>query len=901
MNGDQIRKSFLDFFQARGHLLMPSASLVPVGDPTLLFTSAGMVPFKPFFTGEVKPPRRRLTSVQKSFRTSDIDAVGDHKHLTFFEMLGNFSIGDYFKKEVIPWAWEFVTQHFKLSPDRLYVTIHLDDDEAFRYWREDIGVPEERIYRYAKDNFWGPAGTEGPCGPSSEIHYDWGRPFGCGEMLPPPEVERAQRAGTPIQTGCHPNCDRCERFVELWNLVFMQFYQDAQGQRTPLPAPNIDTGMGLERAAAILQGVRTPYETDLFRPIVDKVCQLSGKEYGQEHETDRAIRVVAEHGRGIPFLIADGVVPGNEGRGYVLRRLIRRAIRFGRKLGLEGPFLGEVAQAAIERFGGYYKELQEQRDFILRVVDLEEERFQQTYRRGSEMLEAIIQSSLRTASANGKGSIAGSEAFVLYDTYGFPPELTQEIAREHGLGVDMEGFQRELEAQRQRAREAHAFKGGMEVLRSYEDLGAGQVAFVGYQKLSHATQVTAILMGNRPVPHATQGQEVEVVLQETPFYPEGGGQVGDVGTITGPKGLIQVRDTQSPVAGLIVHRGVVQEGQVSLGDPVEARVDHAHRRGTTRNHSSTHMLHAALRQVLGTHVRQAGSLVAPDRLRFDFTHVAPLSREELLAVQRLANQKLWEDLQVSTHETTFTQAVQEGALAFFGDKYGERVRVVRIGNSEAFSLEVCGGTHVHHTGEVGPLFVLGEASIGGGMRRIEAVSGPQAEELYIERTSLLERLSRRLKTPVVDLEARLEALMEETEELRRQLEAQRRQALRREAEERQREVQEVDGVRVLAIPVHAASADALREEADRLKQQLRSAVIVLGTGDTERPALVAMVTPDLVQRGLRADKIAREVAQVMGGGGGGRAEMAQAGGRDKDKLEEALRRVPDIVRRELGK
>ena len=810
MNGDQIRDSFIKFFQDKGHLPMPSASLIPAGDRTLLFTSAGMVPFKPFFMGEQTPPSLRLTSSQKSFRTTDIDEVGDHKHVTFFEMLGNFSIGDYFKKEAVAFAWELFTQVFELPPDRLYVTVHLDDDEAFQLWHDEIGVPLERIYRYGdKDNWWGPAGTEGPCGPCSEIHYDGGAEKGCGPMVEPDVLtaqlreERDSGAVAEI-TGCHPNCD-CERFVELWNLVFMQFYQDPQRNRTPLPAPSVDTGLGLERMAAVLQGKDSVYETDLFWSIVQRACQLSGKTYGHYQETDYALRVVVEHARAASFLIGDGVVPGNEGRGYVLRRIIRRAIRYGRRLGLDEPFLAEVAEAVLPRFRDVYRELLENHDFILRVIRLEEERFGEAYERGigifsgmfklreivatrdikvilpetggidypgplaitsnnedestgaelaAEAMKVEIGRTLDTDArlwfqeqrAAWAKLISGQETFTLYDTYGFPPELTAEIAREHGLEVDLVGFQREMEAQRERARAAHAFTGAMEVVTAYETLGLDRTQFVGYEGLRQDTVLAAILVSPstssertepvapgsaEPAGHASRGQAVEVVLEASPFYPEGGGQVGDLGTITGPNGVVRVEDTQSPVAGLIVHRGVVEQGDISLGDAVTAQVDSSRRLDAARNHSGTHLLHASLRSVLGPHVRQAGSLVAPDRLRFDFSHVSPLSPQEVESVQSLANERVRDNLTVRSVETTYSEAVQQGALAFFGDRYGDVVRVVAMSSGDPlasaqdgpFSLEVCGGTHVTATGQVGTMLVLGESSIGGGMRRIEAVTG----------------------------------------------------------------------------------------------------------------------------------------------------------------------------------
>lgn len=956
MTGDEIRDSYIRFFEGRDHLHMPSASLIPAGDPTLLFTSAGMVPFKPFFMGEQTPPNRRLTSYQKSFRTTDIDEVGDHKHLTFFEMLGNFSIGDYFKENAISYAWELVTVLFDLSPDRLYVTIHLDDDEAYQLWRDNIGVPEERIYRYGdSDNWWGPAGTEGPTGPCTEIHYDGGEEKGCGTMVPPDQLTaifRKERDTGEVQDipGCHPNCD-CERFVELWNLVFMQFYQDPERNRTPLPAPSVDTGMGLERAAAVLQDKPNVYETDLFRPIIDKACELSGKSYGKDRETDYALRVVAEHARASSFLIGDGVVPGNEGRGYVLRRVIRRAIRYGRRLGLAQPFLTQVAEVVLARFGAVYGELSENHDFILRVVGLEEERFGRTFERGNDILGGMVAYREKTtanveqiaaaadklgalpndhlganesenmgaqlagevlveslSASNGRqpsaiaaiqswsATVTGREAFVLYDTYGFPPELTAEIARENGMDVDTEGFESEMESQREQSRSAQGFTGGMEMLTAYENLGITATHFVGYQHLTQETLVAALLVDNEAAGHASQGQHVEVLLEGTPFYAESGGQVGDRGIIEGANGRMRVEDTQSPVAGLIVHRGVVEAGDISLGELVTARVDISRRLDAARNHSGTHLLHASLRSVLGPHVRQAGSLVTPDRLRFDFSHVGPLSQEEQLSVQNMANARVRDNLEVSTQESTYAEAVRDGALAFFGDRYGDTVRVVRMSNGEAFSVEVCGGTHVGATGQVGTMFVLGESGIGGGMRRIEAVTGRGAEQLFVEQATRLEALARRLQAPVVDLESRLETFIQDTEELRRRLATLERGSLRSEAEVLLEGVQDVDGVRVVTGRTSANSAEAMREMGDFIKTRLPSAVICLGAVVNGNPLMVTMVTPDLVDRGLHAGNIVRDAARIMGGGGGGQPEMAQAGGRQADKLEDALRRVTELVR-----
>jgi len=1009
MNGDQIRDSFIKFFESKGHQHMPSASLIPAGDPTLLFTSAGMVPFKPFFMGEQTPPSKRLTSSQKSFRTTDIDEVGDHKHLTFFEMLGNFSIGDYFKEGAVAYCWELVTELFKLDPERIYVTIHLDDEEAYGIWKDQVGVPEERIYRYGdKDNWWGPAGNEGPTGPCSEVHYDGGSEKGChnGRMMPPDDLTAQFRrelvsGETSSIDGCHPNCD-CERFVELWNLVFMQFYQDTGGVRTPLPAPSVDTGMGLERAMVILQGKQNIYETDLFVPIIDRVGQLTGKTYGVDTDTDYAMRVVVEHARAAAFLIGDGVVPGNEGRGYVLRRVIRRAIRYGRQLGLDGAFLTEVVAVTIPQFSGAYKELSENEDFIQRVILLEEERFGRTLDTGLTVMDGTVfawrgplslgfselqtklkeatdstqsddtvqnilkeaiedfweslllpanflwtysgdenQRSEATAEAQkpakdlliflqsivdqppsdkrelvrqitektrnaesdiGRATrvITGSETFVLYDTYGFPPELTAEIAKEHGLEVDMEGFEREMEAQKEQSRSSGSFSGAMEMQTSYSDLGLSASEFVGYNLIEQESKIAAILSGGLSIDHAVQGQQVEVVISQSPFYAEGGGQLGDRGLISGPNGVVAVEDTQSPVAGLIVQRGTVDLGEISVGDSITATVELARRLDSSRNHSGTHILHAALRSVLGVHVRQAGSFVAPERLRFDFSHVSALTRDELLSVQSLANDKVRGNLTVTSHETSYSEAVREGALAFFGDRYGDVVRVVTMANDDAFSVEVCGGTHVSATGQVGTLVVLGESSIGGGMRRIEAVTGRAAEELFVQQSDRLEAISQKLQTSVVDLETRLDSFMQENEDLKKQLEGFQKTSLRGEAKELLDQVQDIDGVKLVAGRTSAGSADGMREMADFLRDKLGSIVVVLAAVVEDSPILIAMVTPDLVEKGLHAGNIARDTAKVMGGGGGGRPEMAQAGGKQPEKVDEALSGVPALVRQGLS-
>ena len=732
----------------------------------------------------------------------------------------------------------------------------------------------------------------------------------------------------------------------------MQYYQDPQRNRTPLPAPSVDTGMGLERAAVILQGKNNIYETDLFVPIIDRVCRLTGKVYGADTESDYAIRVVAEHARAAAFLIGDGVVPGNEGRGYVLRRIIRRAIRYGRQLGLNEAFLTQVVEQVIPHFSAVYMELSENHEFILRVVGLEEERFAEAIQTGlplledgfiplrqrlseyveqdglsadqlEECLEQAAESIPDWVLEKIKGAVSGRlpsekdqqlefvrtlsdvETFILYDTYGFPPELTAEIAKEHGLEVDMAGFDREMEAQKAQSRSSGSFSGGMDMQTSYSDLGLGASEFVGYTLTEQESKIAAILVDGVSVEHATQGQQVEVVVSQSPFYAEGGGQLGDRGILSGPNGVVVVEDTQSPVAGLIVQRGSVQQGDITVGETVTAQVEIERRLDSSRNHSGTHILHAALRSVLGPHVRQAGSLCAPERLRFDFSHVSALTRDELLSVQTMANEKVRGNLTVTSHETSYSEAVREGALAFFGDRYGDVVRVVTMANGDsinkgAFSVEVCGGTHVAATGQVGTLVVLGESSIGGGMRRIEAVTGRAAVELFQQQSDRLEAISQKLQTPVADLEARLDSFIEENEGLRRQLAGFQQTSLRHEAEELLSKVQDVDGVKVVAGRTSAGSADGMREMGDFLKDKLGSVVVALAAVVDGSPILITMVTPDLVARGLHAGNIARDTAKVMGGGGGGRPEMAQAGGKQPEKVDEALGGVPGLVRQGLS-
>ena len=878
MNSDELRRTFLSFYESKGHLVIPSSSLIPIGDPTLLLTSAGVVQVKPFFTGEAKAPAPRLASCQKCFRTTDIDSVGDADHLTFFEMLGNFSVADYFKKEAIEWAWELVTERLKLPPEKLWVSVFLSDDESYELWR-DLGVPEERLVRYDEsENWWGPPGDSGPCGPCTEIYYDFGEELSCGKP------------------DCGPACD-CNRFTEFYNLVLTEYYQDTEGNRTPLPSGNIDTGMGLERTAAIMQGVTNVYETDGFQAIMGKVSEVTGRRYRSDKGTDAAMRVLAEHARGTTFLISDGVVPANEGRGYVLRRILRRAVTFARKLGVREPVLVTIAEIVIENMREAYPDLERNREFILKVIEQEEARFHDTLDAGLIEVDKLTFNIGRLDINLSKVEvIKGRDVFRLYDTYGFPPELTEEVAAERGFGVDLEEFEREMEAQRERGRAAQAFRKD-KMSEAYAAVGLGATRFTGYETLAGESVVVGLLREGVSVQRVGSGEELEVVTMETPFYAEGGGQVGDKGEIAGVNGRFIVEDTQATMLGFYVHRGRVVDGEMVVGDPVTMIVDPGHRRESARNHTATHLLHAALRQVLGQHVRQAGSLVVPDRLRFDFTHPVGLGRADLHDIRNLVNEKISSDLQITKDEAPYAEAISRGALAFFGDKYPDVVRLVSMGEGDdRFSFEVCGGTHVGRTGEVWNFQVTDEGSIGSGLRRIEAVTGGSVQDLLAQRYDLVEELSAQLKSPAEEIVDKVAALVQERDAARRRADRLERDAARREAEGLLGRVQDVDGARVVAARVDAPNVETMREMGDFLKAKLGSVFVVLASVINDRPMFVAMATPDLVAKGVHAGNIVKRVAKVAGGGGGGSPEMAQAGGKDKSKVSAALEEVARLVR-----
>lgn len=883
---DEIRAAFLNYYQERGHILLPAWPLIPIGDPTSLFTSAGMQQFKPHFMGEQPPPASRVTTVQRCFRTTDIEVVGDLSHCTAFEMLGNFSFGDYFKKDAIAFAWDLLTRVYEIPAERLHATIYLDDDESHGFWL-DVGMPENHIHRRGEDlNYWfsfsnGTPGASGPCGPDSEIYYDY---------FPERGIEGAQLSTAPDGTLGGVGFDD-ERFLEIWNLVFMQLYQHPDGHRTPLPAQNIDTGSGLERVAAVLQGKRSVFETDIFLPILEGAAAVMGVQYDRaSDEQQYVVRAMSEHARAATLLIGDGVVPSNEGRGYVLRRVIRRGVYLARSMGVTQLFTARLAEAAIGKLGVGYPHLIEQAAFIKRALDAEEERFVRTLAAGSERLESL----LARLTEVGVNIVPGDEAFLLYDTFGMPLELTREIAAGSGFTLDDSGFESALAHQRAMSREQGKFLKG-EVAPALQALGDEHSDFVGYGKIEADSHVVAILQAGSLVDLATTGQECELILDITPFYPEGGGQMGDRGNILTRSGVFNVEDTQAS-GGAIVHRGRVSEGELRVNDSAQATVDLAWRSGTARNHTGTHLLHAALRSVLGTHVRQQGSLVTPDRLRFDFTHLEQTPREALVEVQQIANEKVRHDLEVAWRRTGYRQAVASGALAFFGDKYGNEVRVVEIKDEgETFSAELCGGTHVHHTGEIGFVHIVRESAVAAGTRRIEALTGRAAETHLLEQQERLERVAHKLGTNTADIEDRLDTMQSELERLRKQSDQLQRLQGSSVADALIETAEQVGDDFLIVARADVSSSDALKEIADRVRARLKPSLIILAAAIEGRPAFLVAATPELVQRGINAGNIVREVAKAAGGGGGGRPDLAQAGAKDLSRLDAAIEQA-----RELG-
>ncbi len=864
MTGNEIREKFLKFFQDRQHLMLPSASLIPQDDPTLLIIGAGMAPFKPFFTGKMKPPATRITTCQKCVRTGDIENVGrTARHHTYFEMLGNFSFGDYFKKEIIPWSWEFLTKELELPADKLWITIHTEDDEAHDLWRE-VGVPEERIVRL-DDNWW-EIGS-GPCGPDSEIHIDLGPERGCGKPT------------------CGPGCD-CDRYLELWNLVFTQFNQMPDGTYPPLKSKNIDTGAGLERLASVIQGKPSNFETDLMFPIIEYACKVAGVEYGKDADTDVSLKVIADHARSMTFMIGDGILPSNEGRGYVLRRILRRAVRHGRLIGISDKFLAGAVDVVISMFGHVYTNLSEKRDYIQKVIDMEETSFLRTLKQGSELLNEEI----AKLKAEGKTVLDGATAFKLNDTFGFPWELTAEILEEQGLTMDKEGFDAALEVQRQMARDARNDKAGRPVV--YETKGVDVAALKVDESETKGTIVQMYPAHDaQAIESAEDGSEVAVICDVTPFHAEGGGQLGDIGTITAPTGVISVNVTKKLPDGAVIMIGSVTEGTVSVGDAVTFTVEMGRKNDIARNHTATHLLHAALKQVLGDHVNQAGSYVGPDRLRFDFSHFSQVTEEELKEVEAIVNEQILASKAVEIEELPIEEAKKKGAMALFGEKYGDIVRVVTV---PGFSMEFCGGSHVENTAKIGMFKIVSEGSSGAGVRRIEAVTGHGAVAHVNETEEMVKGLAASLKCRVADVPARLEALQAELKAAQKKAEELAGEIAKAQVSDVADKVKDVKGVAVLAQKVNADSMDALRNLGDQMRDKV-GGVVVLAAAIGDKVSILTMATKDAVAKGVHAGNVVKAVAKICGGGGGGRPDMAQAGAKDASKIDEALSAAYGII------
>ena len=880
MKSTEIRRRFLDFFADRGHTVVPSSSLIPAQDPTLLFVNAGMNQFKDVFLGREQRSYTMAASSQKCVRAggkhNDLDNVGHtRRHQTFFEMLGNFSFGAYFKKEAIDYAWTLLTKEFRLPIDKLWVTVFREDDAAAELWATGTGVARDRIIRLdEKDNFW-QMGDTGPCGPCSEIHYDLG--------------PAASELG---HTNCAFPCD-CGRYVEIWNLVFMQYDRNAQGHLTPLPKPSIDTGMGLERVASVLQGKITNYETDLLRPIIDEACEIFNVEYGASGSSDVSLRIIADHVRAATFLISDGVIPSNEGRGYVLRKIMRRGIRQGTLLGRKEPFLYSLSAYVVEMMKEAYPELVNTREYVARIIKTEEDRFASMVSVGLQRLEDVIQQ----ASKAGKDVIPGLEIFKLYDTYGFPLDFTKEIADEKSMRLDMDGFNTELEKQRERARQSWKGDEGTISPEYQRFLERGGTQFLGYHAMKSNSRVTGILVNGAQV-NSIEGHGVaaEIILDESPFYAESGGQVGDTGTITSPGGAARVLDTYAPVRGVVVHKVEVEFGKLSVQDEVQAQVDDERRRRIAANHTGTHILHAVLRDTLGTHVKQAGSLVAPDRLRFDYTHFAPLTDREIQEIEEKINQVVFKNLPVETRVMDMNQAISGGALAFFGEKYQQEVRVVSIAD---VSMELCGGTHTKMTGDVGLFKIVNESSIASGVRRIEALTGFGTYVRLEEDENLLDEIAHTLRAPRTELTRAITRLIDQQRQLEGELEALKRKAAQSQVGNLAEAPRDVKGVAVISRKVEGVDSSMLRELAENTGAKIGSGVVVLGLASNGKASLVAVVSEDLQKR-LHAGKIIKKVAELVGGSGGGRPDFAQAGGKDSEKLEVALQDVYNIVADFLG-
>ena len=872
---NELRRMFLEFFESKGHLAMKSFSLVPHNDNSLLLINSGMAPLKPYFTGQEIPPRRRVTTCQKCIRTGDIENIGKTaRHGTFFEMLGNFSFGDYFKTEAIHWSWEFLTEVVGLDPNRLYPSIYLDDDEAFEIWNKQIGIPEERIFRFGKeDNFW--EHGSGPCGPCSEIYYDRGEKYGCKKP------------------GCTVGCE-CDRYIEVWNNVFTQFNSDGHGNYTELEQKNIDTGMGLERLAVIVQDVDSLFTIDTNKALLDRVCELAKTQYQVDHEKDISLRIVTDHIKSCTFMISDGIMPSNEGRGYVLRRLLRRAARHGRKLGIEGKFLANLSSTVIELSKDGYPELEEKKAMIFRVLTEEEDRFNKTIDQGLSILSDMEEK----MNEEGAKTLSGTDAFKLYDTYGFPLDLTKEILEEKGLTVDEEGFEVAMKAQKEKARDARKETNYMGAdVTIYQSIDAAVTSkFVGYDRLEHDSMITVLTTEDEIVEALTDGQTGTILVEETPFYATMGGQQADIGLIVSPNGEFVVEDTIKLQGGKIGHVGKMIKGMFQKGETVTLKVDEKNRKATAKNHSATHLLHKALRIVLGDHVEQAGSLVTADRLRFDFTHFSAMTPEEIRKVEDIVNQEIRASLPVVTEEMGIEDAKKTGAMALFGEKYGEVVRVIKMGD---FSTELCGGTHVADTASISYFKILSEAGIAANVRRIEALTGDGLIHHFQEEENLLLDASRMAKAIPANLVEKIAAMQEEIKALYSENEKLKSKLANESVGNVEDQVKEIKGVKLLALKVEGVDGNGLRNLGDSMKEKLGDGVVVLASHDGEKVNLMATATDGALKKGVHAGNLIKNIAALVGGGGGGRPNMAQAGGKNPSGIDVALEKAAEVLAEQI--
>ncbi len=873
---NELRQMFLDFFESKDHLVMKSFSLVPQNDKSLLLINAGMAPLKPYFTGAEIPPRTRVATCQKCIRTGDIENVGKTaRHGTFFEMLGNFSFGDYFKHEAIAWSWEFLTKVVGLDPERLYPSVYVEDDEAFEIWNKEVGIPAERIFRFGKeDNFW--EHGAGPCGPCSEIYYDRGEKYGCGKP------------------DCTVGCE-CDRYIEVWNNVFTQFENDGEGHYETLQQKNIDTGMGLERLAVIVQDVDSIFDVDTICALRNKVCEVAGVTYGENHDADVSIRLITDHMRSATFLISDGVMPTNEGRGYVLRRLIRRAARHGRLLGIQGQFLAELSTTVIEGSKDGYPELEEKKDFILNVLNNEESQFNKTIDQGLKIL-GDMETAMKEA---GENTLSGQDAFKLYDTYGFPMDLTKEILEEKGYSIDEAGFKAEMEAQRKRARESREVTNYMGAEATvYDEIDTSVTTeFTGYDRLSDTSAVAVLTTEKEIVTSLMEGQKGTIFVEETPFYATMGGQEGDTGVITGANGTFRVEDTIKLRGGKYGHVGTMISGMITKGEEVKLEVAGEERNATCKNHSATHLLQKALKTVLGAHVEQKGSLVTPTRLRFDFAHFQSMTPEEIAKVEELVNKEIQAGLEVKTQIMGIEEAKKTGAMALFGEKYGDEVRVVSMGD---FSVELCGGTHVANTSAITLFKIISEAGVAAGVRRIEALTGNNVLKYYRGLENQLHTVAKALKTTPAEITDKIAHLQKELKELHSENESLKSKMAQESLGNVMDQVVEVKGVKVLASAVEGVDMNGLRDLGDQLKEKLGEGVVVLASAKDGKVSLLAMATQEAMNRGAHAGNLIKAAAAIVGGGGGGRPNMAQAGGKNPEKIGEAISKVPELVEDQLN-